>query len=67
MAELGFAGGGGARIYQRWLNWNLGAGELAPGFVRGRKGGNYWWTRRWDVSEVAELGFIGGHGAETPW
>ena len=38
------------------------AGELALGFVVGRKGGNCWWIRRWDLTVVAKLVFVGRHG-----
>ena len=67
MAELGFVGRGGAGIGRRCLSWDLVVGELAPGFVGGCKGGNYWRTRKPDFSVVAELGFVSGHGAGTPW
>ena len=66
MAELGFVGGGRAGIRRRWLSWDFLTGELAPGLVGGYEGGNCWRTRRWNLSVVGELGFVGGHGAGTP-
>ena len=66
VAELVFVGGGGAGIHRRWLSWDLVVRELAPGFVRVREGENCWQTQRWDLSVVAKLGFVGGHGAQIP-
>ena len=74
MGDLTIMRGGGTRFcwrgwswfFLRCLSWDFVVGKRVPGLVCGFEGGKCWWTRRWDLSVVAELGFIRWGGAVTP-